>query len=75
MFRPLCAAIPAEIIGEMARPVKFSPHREKFFEKLDTEDFEKLVKNNVKSKNNTVAHKMKRVIKKVLIKCKVLEKD
>ena len=30
MFRPLCAAIPAEIIGEMARSVKFSPRRKIF---------------------------------------------
>ena len=59
----------------MVKSVVKPKNREKFFEKLDTEDFEKLVKNNVKSKNNTVAHKMKRVIKKVLIKCKVLEKD
>ena len=40
----------------MVKSVVKPKNREKFFEKLDTEDFEKLVKNNVKSKNNTVAH-------------------
>lgn len=59
----------------MVKSVVKPKNREKFFEKLDTEDFEKLVKNNVKAKNNTVVNKVKRVIKKVLMKCKVLEKD
>lgn len=59
----------------MVKSVAKPKNRENFFEKLDTEDFDKLVKNNVKAKNNTVVNKVKRVIKKVLMKCKVLEKD
>ena len=59
----------------MVKSVVKPKNREKFFENLDTEDFDKLVKNNVKAKINTVVNKVKRVIKKVLMKCKVLEKD
>lgn len=59
----------------MINSVKRPKSRDEFFDNIATEDFDKLVAKNVKEKNNTLIHKTKRIVKKVLIKCNLLEKE